>query len=711
MKQIFQCLNSSQVTIAEIPDPTPRPGELVIRTRNSVLSSGTERLLADFARAGWIDRARREPAKVREVLARARTDGVLTTLDAVRAVLDQPIPTGYCNVGVVRQVGSAIRGFQPGDRVVSNGPHAELVRVPLNLCAKVPDQVPDERAAFSVLAAIGLQGVRLAQPTLGESFAVTGLGLIGLLTVQILRANGCRVLGLDFDRARLDLAEAFGAETVDLSAGEDPLAAADSFSRGRGVDGVLLTLAARDSEPVRQAAAMCRKRGRIVLVGVTGLELSRSDFYEKEITFQVSCSYGPGRYDSVYEQEGHDYPVGFVRWTEQRNFEAVLDLMATGALNPEALISHRFDFEQAQVAYQLLTSNEPALGILLEYPTPLAEDGLTIQRTVYLPDRDGKAPATEPVVSFVGAGHYTTRILIPAFQKAGARLRSIATSGGASGAHAGRKYGFEEASNDTASVIWDPATTVVVVATPHDSHVSLTVQALAAGKHVFVEKPLAISKDGLDEVAAAFQAADQNRPLLMVGFNRRFAPHVIKTKQLLAGVSEPKVLIMTVNAGAIPRDHWTQDPARGGGRVVGEGCHFVDLLRHLVGAAIEGWEITALRRNGIVEDDISSFTIRFVDGSHGTVHYLANGHKRVPKERLEVFCGGRVVQLDNFTRIRSWGWKGVHDARSLRQDKGHAACAAAFLKAVRGGGPAPIPFGELMEVSRVSVELAEAARR
>jgi predicted dehydrogenase/threonine dehydrogenase-like Zn-dependent dehydrogenase len=711
MKQVFQSLNSAEVTIAEIPDPTPRPGELVIRTRNSLLSSGTERMLADFAKAGWIDRARREPAKVREVLARARTDGVLTTLDAVRAALDQPIPLGYCNVGVVQQVGSAIRDFQPGDRVVSNGPHAELVRVPLNLCAKVPDQVPDERAALSVLAAIGLQGVRLAQPTLGESFAVIGLGLIGLLTVQILRANGCRVLGLDFDRARLDLAEAFGAETVDLSAGEDPLAAADSFSRGRGVDGVLLTLATRDSEPVSQAAAMCRKRGRIVLVGVTGLELSRSDFYEKEITFQVSCSYGPGRYDPVYEQEGHDYPIGFVRWTEQRNFEAVLDMMATGTLNAEALISHRFVLDQAQDAYQLLTSNEPALGILLDYPKPSTEDRLTIRRTVYLADPDGRAPATEPVVSFIGAGHYTTRILIPAFKKAGARLRSIATSGGASGAHAGRKFGFEEATTDTASVIRDPATTVVVVATPHDSHVSLAVQALAAGKHVFVEKPLAITEDGLAEVAAAFQAADQNRPLLMVGFNRRFAPHVVKAKQLLAGVSEPKVLIMTVNAGAIPRDHWTQDPARGGGRVVGEGCHFVDLLRYLAGAPIEGWEITALRRNGIVEDDVSSFTIRFVDGSHGTVHYLANGHKRVPKERLEVFCGGRVLQLNNFTRIQSWGWKGVHDARSLRQDKGHAGCAAAFLKAVRDGGPAPIPFSELMEVSRVSVELAEAARR
>jgi predicted dehydrogenase/threonine dehydrogenase-like Zn-dependent dehydrogenase len=709
MNQIFQSLSDGEVRIVEVPDPTPRSGALLIRTRHSLVSSGTERMLADFAKASWIDKARREPARVREVLARARTDGVLTTMDAVRATLDKPMAVGYCNVGVVQEAGAGLRGFHPGDRVVSNGPHADLVQVPVNLCARVPDQVSDESAAFAVLAAIGLQGVRLAQPTIGECFVVTGLGLIGLLTVQILRANGCRVLGLDFDRSRLDLAESFGADTVDLAAGEDPLAAATCFSRGRGVDGVLLTLAAKGSEPVSQAAAMCRKRGRIILVGVTGLELSRSDFYEKEITFQVSCSYGPGRYDPEYEQRGHDYPIGFVRWTEQRNFEAVLDMMATGVLDPEPLISHRFPFQDAQEAYRLLTSNEPALGILLDYPVP-ADVPRELQRTIRLNDPHRTEGTAAPTVSFIGAGHYTSRILIPAFRKAGARLRSIATSGGVSGAHAGRKYGFEQATTDTASVFKDPSTNVVVIATPHDSHVPLAVQALEARKHVYVEKPLAITGEGLDAVAAAFHGADQARPILMVGFNRRFAPHVVKAKQLLAAITEPKVLIMTVNAGAIPRDHWTQDPERGGGRIVGEGCHFVDLFRHLVGAPIVGWEITPLRRNGVIEDDISSFTLRFADGSHGTVHYLANGHRGVPKERLDVFCAGRVLQLDNFTRIRCWGWRGVHGARSLRQNKGHARCAAAFLEAVRSGGPPPIPFAELMEVSRISVDLAEAVR-
>jgi predicted dehydrogenase/threonine dehydrogenase-like Zn-dependent dehydrogenase len=709
MNQIFQSLSDGEVNIVELPDPVPRPGALLIRTRHSLVSSGTERMLADFAKAGWVDKVRREPARVGEVLARARTDGVLTTIDAVRATLDKPFPVGYCNVGIVQEAGASLRGFHPGDRVVSNGPHADMVQVPVNLCARVPDQVSDERAAFAVLSAIGLQGVRLAQPTIGECFVVTGLGLIGLLTVQILRANGCRVLGLDYDRSRLDLAESFGAQTVDLAAGEDPLAAATAFSRGRGMDGVLLTLASKGSQPVSQAAAMCRKRGRIVLVGVTGLELSRSDFFEKEITFQVSCSYGPGRYDPGYEQHGNDYPIGFVRWTEQRNFEAALDMMAAGTLNPEPLISHRFPFHDAQEAYRLLTSNEPALGILLDYPAPAGVPEM-LQRTIRLNDPDRKSSADVPTVSFIGAGPYTSRILIPAFRKAGARLKSIASSGGASGAHAGRKYGFEEATTDTASVFRDRATKVVVIATPHDSHVTLTIQALEAGKHVFVEKPLAITGAGLDAVSAAYHAADQGRPIVMVGFNRRFAPHVVKAKQLLAAVPESKVLIMTVNAGAIPRDHWTQDPERGGGRILGEGCHFVDLFRHLVGAPIVGWEITPLRRHGIVEDDISSFTLRFADGSHGTVHYLANGHKGVSKERLEVFCAGRVLQLDNFTRLRCWGWKATRGSRALRQDKGHDNCAAVFLEAVRSGGPPPVPFDELLEVSRVSIGLAEMAR-
>jgi predicted dehydrogenase/threonine dehydrogenase-like Zn-dependent dehydrogenase len=682
---------------------------VLLRTTRTVVSSGTERMLAQFGRASYLEKARQQPDKVREVLEKARTDGVLATVEAVQAKLEQPLSMGYSNVGRVLEVGGGVEGFSPGDRVVSNGPHAEVVRVPKNLVAKIPDTVSDDHAAFTVLGAIALQGIRLAKPTLGETFAVTGLGLIGLITVQLLRANGCRVLGIDFDRSKLELAERFGADTVDLSRGEDPLAAAEAFSRGRGVDGVILTLAAKSSEPVSQAARMCRKRGRIVLVGVTGLELSRADFFEKEISFQVSCSYGPGRYDPEYEEGGQDYPLGFVRWTEQRNFEAVLDMLASGALDVAPLITHRFAFEKAPDAYDLLTSGEPSLGIMLEYAD--RENGGTASRTVRLAECVRPATPGEPVASFIGAGNYASRVLVPAFREGGARLRSIATSAGTSGVHVGKKYGFEETTTDSDRLFADAETNVIVIATPHDTHARFSAQALEAGKHVFVEKPLAITNEGLDRVEEAYRSSsgDGRGPLLMVGFNRRFAPQVVKAKELLAAAPVPKAFVMTVNAGAIPREHWTQDPERGGGRIVGEGCHFVDLLRHLAGAPIEGWDVAPLRRGGAPVDDVSSFMLRFADGSHGTVHYLANGHKGFPKERLEVFAGGRVLQIDNFRRLRAWGWKKAGD-RSLRQDKGQNACAAAFLEAVRQGRPSPIPFDEIMEVSRVSVALAEAAR-
>jgi threonine dehydrogenase-like Zn-dependent dehydrogenase len=406
-------------------------------------------MLVEFGKANWLDKARQQPDKVRMVLEKIRTDGLQPTIEAVFRKLDQPLPLGYCNVGRVAGFGSGVSGFSVGQRVVSNGQHAEAVSVPANLCAPVPDAVSDEAAAFTVLGAIGLQGIRLVQPTLGETVVVTGLGLIGLMTVQLLRAQGCRVLGLDFDADKLALARRFGAEVVDLSAGQDPVSAAMTYSRGRGVDAVLITAATKSSEPVHQAAQMCRRRGRIVLVGVTGLELSRADFYEKELSFQVSCSYGPGRYDPNYEERGVDYPVGFVRWTEQRNFEAVLDMMADGRLDVAPLISHRFDIEDAEKAYSVVAGSEPSLGILLRYPGfDLTEAARTVNlrsgRGVGNGSSEGAqgAAGAVPRVSFIGAGNYAAGVLIPAFKAAGARLHSVASCGGASGAYAGRKFGF-----------------------------------------------------------------------------------------------------------------------------------------------------------------------------------------------------------------------------------------------------------------------------
>lgn len=668
-------------------------------------------MLVDFGKANMLDKARQQPDKVRMVLDKIRTDGLMPTLTAVQNKLDQPLALGYCNAGVVIDVGPGVHGFAIGDRVASNGKHAEVVSVPAILAARIPEAVTDEAAAFTVIGAIALQGIRLARPTLGEGFVVIGLGLIGLVTVQLLRAHGCRVLGVDLDDSKLALARRCGATTVNPSRGEDVLAAAQVFSRGRGVDGVLITASTKSNEPVHQAAQMCRKRGRIVLVGVTGLELSRADFYEKELSFQVSCSYGPGRYDPEYEEKGQDYPLGFVRWTEQRNFEAVLDMLAEGRIDVAPLISHRFALADFQEAYALVGGAGPSLGIVLDYPAEA--EGPTrevIARTVALSDTVPKGDG--PVVGFIGAGNYAGQVLVPAFRDAGARLKCVASAGGVSGVHVGRRNGFESATTDLDAIFADPEVNVVAIATRHDAHARQVCAALRAGKHVFVEKPLALSRQQLNEVTDAYQRADaQERKILTVGFNRRFAPQVVRMKELLDSVKEPKSFIVTVNAGAIPPEHWTQDPDVGGGRIVGEACHFIDLLRHLVGHPVTGCQATMIGGGEAVavHEDKMSFTLRFADGSFGTVHYLANGNKSFPKERIEAFCGGRILQLDNFRKLTGWGWPAFRKMNLWRQDKGNAACVRAFVEAVRNGGEAPIPFDELLEVARVSLEVMDAA--
>ena len=720
MKQILQNLKTGVTEVADVPAPSARRGQVLVRTRRSLVSVGTERMLVEFGRASYLNKARQQPDKVKMVLDKVRTDGLLPTIEAVFNKLDQPLPLGYCNVGVAMEIGDGVTGFAVGDRIVSNGHHAEVVSVPKNLCAAVPTGVTDDEAAFAVIGAIALQGIRLVAPSLGEAVVVTGLGLVGLVTVQLLRAHGCRVLGIDFDEQKLELARQFGAEVVNLSRGEDPIAAANTFSRGRGIDAVLITASTKSNEPVHQAALMSRKRGRIVLVGVAGLELSRADFFEKELSFHVSCSYGPGRYDADYEQRGFDYPVGFVRWTEQRNFEAVLDMMADHRLDVRPLISHRFPIVEAVGAYALVGGAAPSLGILLEYSTESEQLETSLRRsTVLFSGTAALAPriagsGTAPVVTFIGSGNYATAILIPAFRQAGARLRAVVSQSGVSGVHAGRKFGFEQSTTDTDAVFADDGTDAIVITTRHDSHARLAGQALAAGKHVFVEKPLALNMGELAEFerARADALANGAAPIVMIGFNRRFAPHVQRMHSLLRAVREPKVLLMTVNAGAIPASHWTQDPLVGGGRIIGEACHFIDLLRFLIGSPIVGFDASSLgRAPGVaVTEDKTSITLRFEDGSMGTILYAANGHKSFPKERLEVFAGGAVLQLDNFRVLTGFGWPGFSSMKLWRQDKGQRACAAAFVNAVRNGADAPIPFGEIMEVSRVTIEIAESLR-
>lgn len=709
MLQLLQNLASGETLLANVPAPLVSPGHLLIATSKTLVSAGTERMLVDFGRANILDKARQQPEKVKLVLDRIRTDGLFATVDAVRSKLDQPLALGYCNVGTVIDVGPGTQGFAIGDRVASNGPHAEVVRVPQNLCARVPISVSDEQAAFTVLASIGLQGIRLAAPTLGESIVVTGLGLIGLLTVQMLRANGCRVLGIDLDPNRLALARKLGAEVCDLSRGEDPISAGLAFSGGRGVDAVLITASTKSSLPVEQAARMSRKRARIVLIGVTGLELNRSDFYEKELTFQVSCSYGPGRYDEDYEARNRDYPFGFVRWTEQRNFEAVLGLMESKTIDVASLVTHRFALGSSAEAYETLLNNRDALGIVLSYEHESIGKALG-SRSVRLRDTaETSLRPQQPVLAMVGAGNYGSRVLIPALTRARVRLDTLVTSAGVSGSHHGKKAGFEFASTDfEEAVLANRRINTVVIASRHDSHAQLAARCLDAGLNVFVEKPLALDEESLDRVAVAAGAGG----VLMVGFNRRFAPLVLRMRGLLGAIGAPKCFIYTVNAGAIPLEHWTQQREAGGGRIVGEACHFIDLLRHLADSPIVRASISTMGRNPSVtlREDKASISLEFGDGSIGTIHYFANGAKSFPKERLEVFCEGRVLVLDNFVRLSGFGWPGFSRQRLLRQDKGQEACITSFIEAVNEGRPSPILLDELIEVSRISIRLAASQR-
>ena len=696
-------MRNGSVTLTEVPCPSDRPGRLLIRTTASLVSSGTERMLLDFARAGFLQKARKQPDKVRMVLDKIRTDGLVPTIETVRNKLEQPMEMGYCNVGRLLAVGRGITGYQQGDRVASNGKHAEVVSVPVNLCARIPDSVTDEEAAFTVLSAIALQGIRLAHPTLGELVVVTGLGLIGLLTVQLLKANGCHVIGIDLDEQKLALAAEFGARTVNLGNGEDPVASTMAHSKGRGVDAVIVTAATRSNEPIHQAALMCRKKGRIVLVGVTGLELSRDDFYEKELSFQVSCSYGPGRYDPNYEEKGNDYPIGYVRWTEQRNMEAALDLMAEGRLNVKPLISHRFSIDDAPTAYDLVTGKEPSLGILLRYHDQTQESDEELRKSsVVITQAESTTTAAKACVAFIGAGNYASSILIPAFRNASARLKAVSSAQGLSGVLAAKKYGIEQTTTNTAELFEDPEINTIVIATRHNTHAGFVTRALEAGKNVFVEKPLCLTLEELAQIEQIYQLnKNSGAPnLVMVGYNRRFSPQVQKISELLKSVNSPKAFIMTVNAGQIPMEHWTQDPLVGGGRIIGEGCHFIDLLRFLSGSPVLSWRVSTMKAP---TRDTVSIELQFSDGSIGTVHYFANGSKQFPKERLEVFCEGRVLQLDNFRKMSAFGWPGFTRMNLWRQDKGQNFCVSSFIKGIESGGDAPIAFEEIVEGTSISI--------
>jgi predicted dehydrogenase/threonine dehydrogenase-like Zn-dependent dehydrogenase len=696
MRQIVQNLKTGETLLENVPVPKPGRGQLLIRTTRSLVSLGTERMLVEFGKANWLQKARQQPDKVIMVLDKVKAEGLKPTLETIFNRLDTPLPLGYSSAGVVVETGPDVPGFRIGDHVASNGPHAEFVCVARNLAAGIPQGVSDDAAAFTALGAIGLQGIRLCGPSLGETVVVMGMGLIGLMTAQLLAAHGCRVIGIDPDRAKTSLAGQWGIITFE--AGESDVVRAVMEMTGQaGADAVIITASAKTDDIVAQAARMSRKRGRIVLIGVVGLGLNRADFYEKELTFQVSCSYGPGRYDEAYEQRGLDYPVGFVRWTEKRNFEAVLNAMASGRLSVEPLIKERVELEDYRQIYDHLGQTGSIASILV-YPESKEQE-----RSVSLASR---AVSPGKSAAIIGAGNFTKMTLLPAVKKCGMPIRSISSASGLSGAHLAKKYAIPMNTTDYREILQDPDIGLVLITTRHDLHAKMAVECLNAGKDVFVEKPLALTREEFQAVKQAYQASSKS---LTVGFNRRFSPHTQALKKALGGDPGPLNLTATMNAGFIPPSVWVHDREVGGGRIIGEACHYLDVLAYLAGSRIEAVCMNALGSFPRENTDNASILIRFANGSLGVVNYFSNGNKAYPKERIEVYGQGRVAVIDNFRRTTAFGFPGLKRLRTCI-DKGHSAQFRMLNERLAKGGQALVPFADIENVTLASFAAIESLK-
>jgi len=711
MKQVIQDLSSHELRVTEVPPPSAQRGRVLVRTAASLISAGTERMTVEMGKRSLLGKARERPDLVRQVVQKAQTEGVLNTLTAVRAKLESVVALGYSAAGIVIGVGDDVTEFSAGDRVACAGAgyasHAEVLSVPRNLCVRLPGNLDFESGAFGTLGAIALQGIRLASPTLGESCVVIGLGLIGQLTVQLLKANGCRVFGIDPDNQRIALARRLGAEdgcAPDETAGQRVM----EWSRGHGADAVLITAATSSNQPVEMAGEISRLKGRVVAVGLVGLDVPRDLYYHKELTLQVSMSYGPGRYDAEYEERGHDYPFAYVRWTEGRNIETFLDLAADKRVSVEPLITHRFQIDDAERAYQLITGavKEPYLGILLRYDT---ERELARRIPLVAAQSRTSVPEKSVRIGLIGAGSYAKRYLLPNFKACAAQFESIATASGLSARQVGDKYGFRECVSGADEVLADEHANLIVIATRHDTHAELARRALERGHHVFVEKPLALNEE---ELASVLQAAAGSDRQLMVGFNRRFSPSAVAAKEFFQDAKTPLSINYHVNAGRIPVDHWIQDPREGGGRIIGEVCHFIDLMQFLTGAVSTRVYAEAIAgRNAEVLDADSVFiTLRFADGSNGSIAYLAEGDRALAKERVEIFGAGRTFVLDDFRRAIQISGGKEKRVRLSGQDKGQANEVRAVCRAVVEGGPAPIGLEDLAATTRATFGIIESLR-
>jgi len=697
MKQILQSFKTGETKLEEVPIPAVQKGQILVQTTRSLVSLGTERMLVEFGKSNVIQKALQQPEKVKMIIEKIKSEGLLPTIDAVFNKLEQPLPLGYCNVGRVIEIGESVNGFKVGDRVASNGPHAEFVAVPQNLAALIPDNVSDEEACFTVIGSIGLQGIRLLNPTFGETVVVIGLGLIGLLTSELLISNGCRVIGYDLDDSKVEMANKKGVIAFNPYRGNDPVKYVMNITSGIGADGVIITASAKSNEIISQAAQMSRKRGRIVLVGVVGLNISRAEFYEKELTFQVSCSYGPGRYDDNYENKGIDYPLPYVRWTEKRNFEAILNAIATGKLNVKPLVTNIVSIEDYEKVYNNI-SDTKNIAIIFKY-----NEQSVPQRSVNV-IKKAFSPA-QGVIAIIGAGNFTKMTLLPVLKNADIGLKYIVSANGVNGTVLAKKYNIQQSTTDYKIVLDDNEVDLIVITTRHNQHAQMVVDALMKNKHVFVEKPLALNIEELNEIERVYK---NSKGGLMVGFNRRFSPHSMKIKSLVG--ESPMNIIATMNAGSIPSDAWVHDLKVGGGRIVGEACHYMDLIVFLSGSLIKSVCMNSMGVNPNENTDNASILLKMENGTNAVINYFANGSKSYSKERIEVYTQEKTLIIDNFIKTMGYGFKGFKSLKT-RLDKGHKNQFISIINRLHeGNGIELIPFNELMNVTKASFAAIESLK-
>jgi predicted dehydrogenase/threonine dehydrogenase-like Zn-dependent dehydrogenase len=696
MKQLLQDLKTGNILLEEVPLPNYGPNEVLIKTQRSLISPGTERMLLEFGKSSYIQKAKQQPEKVKMVIDKIKTDGLVPTVKTVFAKLDEPIPLGYCNAGVVIAVGRNVENFKVGDRVVSNGPHSEIVAVGKNLVAKIPDNVSDESATFTVIASIALQGIRLMQPTLGEKILVIGLGLIGQITLDLLKVSGCDAIGVDIDQSKVNLANSRGFNVLNANDEENVRTYIANYTKNIGVDGVIITAASKSNMPIELASQVVRKKGRIVAVGAVSMNIPRTFFYEKELSFHVSCSYGPGRYDTLYEEKGIDYPIAYVRWTENRNFQAILNLISDGRLNFDYLITHRYRFIDAAKAYDEILNNNKALGVILEYDD--IKQNQNEKKVHILPNRKTRSDSIN--VGIIGAGNFTKLIVIPILKKLGVNLIGISSYKGLSSSILGKKYGFEYCTTEYKDIIKDDRIDTLFITTRHNTHASLVIEALEAGKNVFVEKPLAINMEQLSNILKICNKLSKKNklPKLMVGFNRRFSPFITDLYERIKNRHSQLIINMIINAGFLPDDLWIHDPEIGGGRVIGECCHFINTMSYLTKSEVESVYSMAINteEKSVISNDNVVINIKFKNGSIGTLTYAANGNKTFPKEQTTIFCNGTVLVQHNYKKNIIYNGRNY---KKFIQDKGHKNEIKCFIENLKTSKKNLIPLDSIINTT------------